>query len=65
MKVTCFGDSNTYGYDPRGYFGGRYDAGSRWVDILAAETGWTVCNMGEMAVRSHPQLLPSLLTRIC
>ena len=47
MNVICFGDSNTYGYDPRGYFGGRYEADSRWVDILAAETGWTVCNMGQ------------------
>ena len=47
MNVICFGDSNTYGYDPRGYFGGRYDADSRWVDILAAETGWTVRNMGQ------------------
>ena len=47
MKVICFGDSNTYGYDPRGYFGGRYDADSRWVDILAAETGWAICNMGQ------------------
>ena len=47
MKVICFGDSNTYGYDPRGYFGGRYDADSRWVDILAEKTGWTICNMGQ------------------
>lgn len=47
MNVICFGDSNTYGYDPRGYFGGRYDADSRWVDILAAETGWIVHNMGQ------------------
>ena len=47
MNVICFGDSNTYGYDPRGYFGGRYDADSRWVDLLAAETGWTVRNMGQ------------------
>lgn len=47
MKVICFGDSNTYGYDPRSYFGGRYDADSRWVDILAAETGWEVRNMGQ------------------
>ncbi len=39
-NVLCFGDSNTYGYDPRSYFGGRYDADSRWVDILAAKTGW-------------------------
>ena len=47
MNVICFGDSNTYGYDPRGYFGGRYDADSRWVDILAMETGWTISNMGQ------------------
>lgn len=47
MNVICFGDSNTYGYDPRGYFGGRYDADCRWVDILAAESGWTVYNMGQ------------------
>ena len=47
MNVLCYGDSNTYGYDPRGYFGGRYDAGSRWVDILAARTGWAVSNQGQ------------------
>lgn len=47
MNVICFGDSNTYGYDPRGYFGGRYGADSRWVDILAARTGWTISNIGQ------------------
>ena len=47
MNVICFGNSNTYGYDPRSYLGGRYAADSRWVDILAAKTGWTVRNMGE------------------
>lgn len=47
MKVICFGDSNTYGYDPRSYFGGRYPEDSRWVDILAAKTGWEVVNRGE------------------
>lgn len=46
MNVICFGDSNTYGYDPRGCFGGRYDADSRWVDILAARTGWNIKNEG-------------------
>lgn len=30
MKVICFGDSNTYGYDPRSRLGGRYDADSRF-----------------------------------
>lgn len=29
MKAICFGDSNTYGYDPRSRLGGRYDADSR------------------------------------
>lgn len=47
MNIIRFGDSNTYGYDPRGDFGWRYDADSRWVDILAAESGWTVYNMGQ------------------
>lgn len=47
MNTTCFGDSNTYGYDPRSYLGGRYDPDSRWVDILETKTGWTVRNLGE------------------
>lgn len=58
MNIICFGDSNTYGYDPRGYFGGRYDADSRWVDILAAETDWTVCNMGQNG-REIPPAAPA------
>ena len=58
MNVICFGDSNTYGYDPRGYFGGRYAADCRWVDILAAETGWTVCNMGQNG-REIPSAAPA------
>ncbi len=58
MNIICLGDSNTYGYDPRGYFGGRYDADSRWVDILAAETGWTICNMGQNG-REIPSAAPA------
>lgn len=58
MKIICFGDSNTYGYDPRGYFGGRYDVDSRWVDILAAETGWSVFNMGQNG-REIPSAAPA------
>ncbi len=44
MKVICHGDSNTYGYDPRSYFGERYDG--CWVDILAEKTGWNAVNDG-------------------
>lgn len=58
MNVVCFGDSNTYGYDPRSYLGSRYDSDSRWVDILAVETGWTVCNMGQNG-REIPSAAPA------
>lgn len=58
MNVICFGDSNTYGYDPRGYFGGRYGADSRWVDILAARTGWTISNIGQNG-REIPSSAPA------
>ena len=58
MNIICFGDSNTYAYDPRCYFGGRYDADSRWVDILAAEPGRNVCNMGQNG-RGIPSAAPA------
>ena len=47
MKFLCYGDSNTYGYDPRGPIPGRYDADDRWCDLLAMQTGWTIINGGE------------------
>ena len=61
MNVTCFGDSNTYGYDPRSFLGGRYDPDHRWVDILAERTGWTMYNLGQngrMIPTSSPFLPP-------
>ena len=45
MKLWCFGDSNTYGYDPCGFFGGRYDA--PWPELLAEKTGFQVINDGK------------------
>ena len=64
MNIICFGDSNTYGYDPRSYLGDRYDPDSRWVDILATKTGWTVRNLGT-AGRSPRRPLTFLLIPIC
>lgn len=43
MKILCIGDSNTYGYDPRSYFGSRYPAEVRWTDRLS---GHDVINCG-------------------
>ena len=34
-KVLFYGDSNTYGYDPAGFMGGRYPRQQRWTGILA------------------------------
>ena len=45
MRLVCFGDSNTYGYDPRSFFGGRYPG--RWTDLLAEKTGWEIVNLGQ------------------
>ena len=47
MKILCFGDSNTYGYDPRSYFGGQYPAQHRWVDLLAQKLNCEAVNAGE------------------
>ena len=44
MRILCFGDSNTYGYDPRGFFGDRYGAGDRWADLVAKQTGHECIN---------------------
>ena len=46
VRILCFGDSNTYGYDPRGYFDDHYGAEDRWVDLLAKQTGHEVINAG-------------------
>ena len=46
MRILCFGDSNTYGYDPRGFFGDRYGAEDRWVDLLVKQTGHDCINAG-------------------
>ncbi len=59
MKIICFGDSNTYGYDPRSWLGSRYCADSRWVDILSAATSWTIYNWGENG-RGIPSIAPVL-----
>lgn len=45
MKIICFGDSNTWGYDPRGYFGSRYD--NPWPALLAEKLQCDIANHGE------------------
>ena len=46
MKIVCFGDSNTYGFDPRLGSSGRYTKDERWTGILDAHDGFSVVNEG-------------------
>lgn len=43
--IICVGDSNTFGYDPRNFWGGRYD--HSWPELLGAELGCRTVNLGE------------------
>lgn len=45
-RVLCFGDSNTFGFDPADKIEKRYPPYQRWPNILAQNTGWEVINMG-------------------
>lgn len=55
-KVFFYGDSNTYGYDPAFYTGGRYPRRSRWTTLLAEslEGTWEVAADG-MPGRTIPR----------
>lgn len=44
MRLFCYGDSNTYGYDPRSYLTARYPAEERWTGRLPQD--WEVLNHG-------------------
>ena len=61
-RLLCYGDSNTYGYDPRSYLGGRYPNSVRWTALLNAG-GWKVINKGENG-RSIPKLDQEIETAI-
>lgn len=54
MRILCYGDSNTYGYDPRSYLGSRFSESVRWTALLEAE-GFEIINGGENG-RSIPRL---------
>lgn len=54
MKIICFGDSNTWGYDPRSYLGERYPKDVRWTGLLSALPGLEVVNCGVNG-RTHSQ----------
>ena len=45
--IICYGDSNTYGYDPCTLMSGdQYPEQNRWTGILESETDWKIENHG-------------------
>lgn len=44
MTILCYGDSNTFGYDPRSFLGDRYE--TPWPEALAELTGFDVRSNG-------------------
>ena len=60
MKVLCIGDSNTYGYDPRSYFGSRYPDNVYWAGRL---NSWTVinCGMNGLSVPTSSRIWQNLI----
>lgn len=66
-KILFFGDSNTYGYDPGSFLGGRYPSSVRWTDRVAAagEGIWEILPCG-MNGRSIPEInLPCGMNSRC
>ena len=47
QNIVCFGDSNTYGYDPRSPLGERYASEVRWTALLDRFPSWDIENQGQ------------------
>lgn len=60
-RILCYGDSNTYGYDPRSYLGGRYPETVRWTALLKKQ-GWSVMDEGQngRSIPRHTQEIEAL-----
>lgn len=56
MKLVCYGDSNTYGYDPA-HPDGRYGGSVRWADAVARSMGMDLVNLGRNG-REIPRRAP-------
>ena len=62
MRILCFGDSNTYGYEPGDCFGGRYAPEDRWPDLLAKHTEIINAGINGREIPRNPYAL-RLLTK--
>ena len=57
MKIVCYGDSNTYGYDAADVFGGRLPERERWTELLseALDCETVNCGMNGRTVPRYPR----------
>lgn len=66
-RILCFGDSNTYGYDPRSFLGSQYPADVRWTGLLQG-MGWEAANCGQngLSIPTEPHFpaVTDLLRRV-
>ena len=46
MKILCYGDSNTWGYDGTDPFGARLPENARWPELLGRSLGCECLNLG-------------------
>ena len=63
-RILCLGDSNTWGYDPRSWFGSLYPADVRWTGLLE-QAGWKVFNCGQNGASIPDKTaFPAIVNRI-
>lgn len=68
LKIVCYGDSNTYGYDAADVFGGPLPSEERWPTILGGLLGCETvnCGMNGRTVPRYPRQIEAdlrLITR--
>ena len=69
MKILCYGDSNTYGYDGTDPFGGRLPDSMRWPELLGRSLGCEIlnCGLNGRCVPHYPRTIETdlrLLSRV-
>ena len=62
-RIFCFGDSNTYGYDPREPLGGRYPADARWPELLRRVAALPACPPPSMTAVQQTCLAQAIVWR--
>ena len=64
QTILCFGDSNTYGFDPRSYIPEQYPENVRWTGLIASGERQIInCGQNGLSVPPHPDLYERMILR--